>query len=188
MPAARLLASTIIGATLLAGCGSSGDPPELPTRAGPQRAELGWEERFPESGPAMVFRAHNFAVTPEGWEAEIEVENRTGVAWRVGGAARDVSSSFGVMLFASDSLDDVEQRSRAGELPGLRAARRFVPALPARLAPGATWRGKIGAPGSLAAGLYVRLVYGPFVAVREPPEGMQPGFSWITDHAHRLRS
>ena len=108
-------------------------------------------------------------------------------SWRVGGPASDVSSSFGVMLFASDSLDEVEQRSSEGDLTGLRAARRFVPPLPARLAPGATWRGTIGARGSLAAGLYVRLVFGPFVAVGEPPEGMQTGFSWITDRAHRLR-
>jgi hypothetical protein len=188
MPSTRFLASMLLGAALLSGCSPSAEPPDLPTRAGPQRAELGWEERFPDSGPSMVFRAHSFAVTSDGWEADIEVENRTGVPWRVGGPASDVSSSFGVMLFASDSLEEVEQRSSDGDLPGLRAAHRFVPPLPARLAPGATWRGTIGARGSLAAGLYVRLVFGPFVAVGEPPDGMQPGFSWITDRAHRLRS
>jgi hypothetical protein len=128
-----------------------------------------------------------FAVTVDGWEAEIEVENRTQVPWRVGGAAVDIASSFGVMLFPTGSLDEVEQRSQDDELPGLRAAQQFAPPLPARLAPGGRWRGTIGARGSLAAGLYVRLVYGPFVAIGDAPEGMQPGFSWITDHAHRLK-
>ena len=78
-------------------------------------------------------------------------------------------------------------RSADGDLPGLRAASTYTPALPARLVPGAHWRGTIAAPGSLAAGLYVRLVLGPFVAVGDPPDGMERGFSWITDHAHRLK-
>ena len=108
--------------------------------------------------------------------------------WREGGAAEDVTSQFGVMLFPSGSIDEVEERSQDGQLPGLRAARRFDPPLPARLAPGESWRGTIGARGPLAGSLYLRLVYGPFVAVGDPPEGMQPGFSWITDHAHRLKS
>ncbi len=188
MPTARLLLPMLLGAGLLSGCGSSDEPVPLPTRAAPQRVELGWEERFPEKGPALVFRAQTFEVTTDGWTAEIEVENRTTVPWRVGGAAEDVTSQFGVMLFPSGSIDEVEERSQDGQLPGLRAARRFDPPLPARLAPGESWRGTIGARGPLAGSLYLRLVYGPFVAVGDPPEGMQPGFSWITDHAHRLKS
>ena len=85
-------------------------------------------------------------------------------------------------------LAEVERRSRDGDLPGLREAQQYEPRLPSRLAPGASWRGTIAARGSLAAGLYVRLVLGPFVADGDPPEGLQPGFSWITDHAYRLRA
>ena len=188
MPPVRLLVVSMLSAGLLSGCTSSDEPPApLPSRAAPQRAELGWEERFPEEGQALVFRAHTLEVTADGWSANIEVENRTTVPWRVGGPARDVPSSFGVMLFPSSELEEVEQRSEEGELPGVRAAQRFEPRLPTRLAPGASWRGTIAARGSLAAGLYLRLVYGPFVAVGEPPEGLQPGFSWITDHAYRLK-
>ena len=183
------LAGLAIVVVTAAGCGGGEAPPQLPTEAAPpQRAELGWEERLPETGAALLFRVHRFAVTPDGWEAEVEVENRTEIPWRLPAAVEAVPTSFGVMLFTSDELDEVEERSRDGDLPGLRAAERYEPGLPARLAPGADWRGTIAARGSLAAGLYVRLVLGPFVAVGDPPEGMQAGFSWITDHAHRLRS
>ena len=187
MPTARILVAALLGAVLLAGCSSDETTSPVPTKASRQQAELGWEERFPEDGPSLVFRAHRFAVTGQGWEADVEVENRTSIPWRVGGPASGIATTFGVMLFPTDDLGEVEQRSAEGDLPGLRAARRFDPALPARLAPGATWRGTIGAQGSLAAGLYVRLVYGPFVAVGDPPEGMEAGLSWITDHAHRLK-
>ena len=179
--------AVVVAACLLAGCGSSEEPATLPTRAPPQQAELGWEEQLPETGDALVFRAHRLEVTESGWQADVEVENRTKIAWRLGGPGTGIARSFGVMLFPTDELEDLERRSRDGELPGLRAARRFSPALPVRLAPGARWRGTIAAPGPLAAGLYLRIVYGPFVAVGDPPEGMQPGFSWITDHAHRLK-
>lgn len=188
MVSARRLAAAVVLASLVSGCGSSEQPAPLPTRAPPQQAELGWEERLPKNGPALVFRAHRVEVTASGWEADVEVENNTGVTWRVGGPRSEISTSFGVMLFPTGELEELEQRSRDGELPGLRAARRYSPPPPSRLAPGTKWRGTISAPGALAAGLYLRLVYGPFVAVGEPPEGMQAGFSWITDHAHRLKA
>ena len=79
----------LLGAGLLSGCGSSDEPPcrcrhELRRSA----SQLGWEERFPEKGPALVFRAQTFEVTTDGWTAEIEVENRTTVPWRLGGPRR----------------------------------------------------------------------------------------------------
>jgi len=85
-------------------------------------------------------------------------------------------------------MGELEQRNQNAELPGLRAARRFVPELPARLGPGASWRGTISAPGTLASGRWVRVVFGPLVAVGDPPDDMQRDFVWITDHAHRLRA
>jgi hypothetical protein len=181
------LAAALLAACLLGGCDSSEEPAPLPTRAPPQQAQLGWEEQLPETGDALVLKAHRLEVTDSGWEADVEVENRTKIAWRLGGPGTGIARSFGVMLFATNELEDLEQLSRDGERPGLRAARRFSPAPPPRLAPGARWRGTIAAPGPLAAGLYLRIVYGPFVAVGDPPEGMQPGFSWITDHALRLK-
>jgi hypothetical protein len=174
-------------AAVTAGCGGGDAPTTLPTEAAPpQEAELGWEEQLPETGPALEFIVHRFAVTEDGWDADVEVVNRTGIPWRLPGADDAVPTSFGVMLFPTDDQSELEQRSRDADLPGLRAAERYDPALPARIEPGTGWRGTIGAHGSLAAGLYVRLVLGPFVAVGDPPDGMQSGFSWITDHAYRL--
>jgi hypothetical protein len=185
MPRARSAFLALAAAALLAGC-DSGSAPKLPAGpAPPQRATLGWEERFPSHGPALVFGADTFEITPSGWSAEVELENRSGVLWKI---VDTPVPSFGVMLFTSEQVGEVEERSRNDDLPGLRAARQFAPPLPATLAPGASWHGTISAPGSLAAGLFVRLVYGQLVAVGDPPKTMPTQFSWITDHAYELRS
>ena len=109
----------------------------------------------------------------------MEVENQTDIPWRLPGPSRPSRPRSASCCSATDDLDEVERRSADGDLPG-SAAITSTPALPARLAPGARWRGMIAPPGSLAAGLYVRFVLGPFVAVGDPPEGMERGFSWIT--------
>lgn len=175
-------------ALLVSACGSSESSVQQATAAPPQRAELDWEERYPEAGPGLVFRVRAFAVTEEGWEADLEIENRTAIPWGVGDDPVAVGQSFGIMLFATGDLEEVEQRSREGDLPGLRPARAFAPTLPTRLEPGGRWRGTASAPGSLAAGRHVRVVFGPLAAVGEPPDGMASQLQWITDHAHRLHA
>jgi hypothetical protein len=178
-----------LGAVLLAaGCGSDGTTPVIPPPAPPQAAELAWVERSPETGPALVFRVRRFAVTETGWTSDVEIENGTDIAWSLGENPVAVEQSFGIMLFATGEMGELEQRNQNAELPGLRAARRFVPELPARLRPGESWRGTISAPGSLASGRWVRVVFGPLVAVGDPPADMPNQFVWITDHAYRLRS
>jgi hypothetical protein len=185
-PVAVLVA---FGALLLvSGCGSSGTAPPPAVAAPPQAAELAWNERTPETGPGLVFRVHRFAVTDRGWEADVEVENRSEIPWVLGEDPVAVAQSFGIMLFATGELGEVEQRSGDADLPGLRPARTFVPELAPRLAPGASWRGRVSAPGKLAAGRYVRVAFGPLVAVGKPPNGVPARFVWITDHAYRLRS
>jgi hypothetical protein len=183
----RVLVVLAVAAGLAAGCTS--EQPTLPpsTAAPPQRAELGWEERAPAEGPGFVFRVHRFAVTEGGWEAEVEIENRTSIVWRTGDRLA-VEQSFGVMLFATGGLDEVERRMGEGELPGLRPVQKFAPALPERFVPGRTWRATVSAIGPLAAGRHVRIVFGPLIAEGDPPSGLDAGFVWITDHAYRLRS
>jgi hypothetical protein len=185
MPRLGLGLLLLAAAALVAGCGSNEAPPLPSGPAPPQKVALAWVERFPEQGPALVFSAHGFEVTSSGWTAELEVENDTPTTWRV---AQSPATAFGVMLFTSDEAEEVEQRSRDDDLPGLRPARTFDPALPARLPPGASWVGTMSAPGPLAAGLHVRLVFGRLVAVGTPPKGMPTEFSWITDHSYALRS
>jgi hypothetical protein len=178
---------TVAAAMLVAGCGSDDGAPPPASAAPPQRAELGWTERSPAEGPGLVFRTRWFAVTETGWEADVEIENRTAITWELGADRLAVGQSFGIMLFATGDLDEVEQRGRNSDLPGLRPAQTFVPALPARLAPHAAWHGVISARGTLASGRYVRVVFGPLVALGDPPDDMPSQFVWITDHAYRLR-
>jgi hypothetical protein len=185
-PVAVLVA---LGAVLLAaGCSSGGTAPDIPGPAPPQAVELAWAERSPATGPGLVFRVRRFAVTEDGWEADVEIENLTDVAWSLGADPVAVAQSFGIMLFATGDTDELEQRNQNGDLPGLRAARQFDPALPLRLEPESSWRGTISAPGTLAAGRWVRVVFGPLVAIGDPPDGMPRQFVWITDHTHRLRA
>jgi hypothetical protein len=185
-PVAVLVA---LGAVLLAaGCSSGGTPPVIPPPAPPQAAKLAWVERSPATGPGLVFHVRRFAVTETGWESDVEIENRTGIPWSLGENPVAVEQSFGIMLFATGTMDELERRNQSAELPGLRAAQRFVPELPARLRPGASWRGTISAPGTLASGRWVRVVFGPLFAVGDPPDGMGSQFVWITDHTHRLRA
>jgi hypothetical protein len=184
-PAALVALATVM---LAAGCGSSTTSAPPARAAPPQAAELDWKERSPETGPALHFRVFRFAVTTGGWEAKVEVENRTGIAWEMGENPVAVAQSFGIMLFATGDLEEVEQRSRDSDLPGLRPAQVFVPALPSRLKADQRWRGTVSARGKLAAGRYVRVVFGPLIALGDAPDGMPSRFVWITDHAYRLRS
>ena len=130
---------------------------------------------------------YRFAVTDGGWEADVEVENRTGIAWEMERTRLRSSSRSGSCSSPPATLDEVEQRSGNADLPGLRPAQVFVPPLPSRLAPEGRWRGTVSAHGTLASGRYVRVVFGPLIALGDAPDGMPSRFVWITDHAYRLR-
>ena len=184
----RCLAAAFAGLVVATASACTSDEKTLPpsTAAPRQSAELGWVERAPEDGTGFVFRVYRFAVTDGGWEADVEVENRTPIAWDTGDRLA-VEQSFGVMLFATGDLDEVDRKMRDRELPGLRPVQRFRPALPARFAPGRTWRSTISAVGTLAAGRHVRIVFGPLIAEGDPPRGLRTAFVWITDHAYLLR-
>ena len=187
----RLAALATLAAALAllgAGCGSSGGSGAVPAvvRAPPQQATLGWEETYPAEQPALVFGVRSFSVTSTGWAADISVENRSDVGWEVGDQRLEAGLQFGVMLFPDDDLQALEGRNRRGDLPGIRQATSYRPALPSVLRPGSTWRGTISAPGALAGGLWVRISFGPFVSVSAPPAGAASPVVWFTDHAYRL--
>jgi hypothetical protein len=185
---AAVLALIGLLALTAAGCGSYGTTATVPTlvRAPPQTARLSWKERYPAEKPALVFGVSSFTVTSQGWTADISVENTSDIAWEVGDPSHAAELAFGVLLFPNDDLGELERRNRSGDLPAIRAATSYRPALPNVLGPGTTWKGTISAPGALAGGLWVRLSFGPFVSVSTPPAGATSPVVWFTDHAHHL--
>ncbi len=156
--------------------------------AGPQTAALDWRETHGTSGEHLVFSVDSLRVTPQGWRANVAVENRSSVAYELGDPQTTLNRSFGVMLFSTGRIEELNELNEGNALPAIRPAVRFEPAPPAILEPDATWRGTISAPGSLAAGSWVRIVFGTLVAVGNPPEELGENVVWITDRAYRLRS
>jgi hypothetical protein len=173
---------------LSAGCGTTATALVPSVTAPPQRAELGWVERYPAKQPALVFGVRSFAVTQEGWSAAVSVQNVSSVSWEVGDPRFTLERAFGVLLFPNDDLEELERRNRDGTLPAIRSAHAYDPPLPRVLEPGATWLSTISAPGPLPGGLWVRLSLGTFTSVGDPPDGAQPQVLWFTDHAYQLRA
>ena len=170
---------------LLAGCSSGEVEPVKPVRAAePQRVELGWRESYPSTGERLVFEVETLQITKQGWSADIAVTNSTEIPFELGALPEPLA--FGLMLFATGNLDELERAAEGGRLPPPRLAARIEPAPPDELAPGQTWRATISAPGSLADKAFVRVSFGPFRARGEPPAGMEAIVRWITDRSFRL--
>lgn len=177
--------TVLLAVLVLAGCGGAEPQPVAPARAAePQRATLGWRESYPASGERLLFAVDELDVREDGWSVTVAVTNRTNAAFGLGDSAAELD--FGLMLFATGDLSELEDTARSGGLPPVRRATSAEPAPPDALAPGATWRTTLSARGSLADGSYLRVVFGPLTAAGEPPKGMEPVVFWITDRAHRL--
>jgi hypothetical protein len=175
-------------ALVLAGCGETPveGPRRAPVAAGPQQAELGWRESYPDaSGQRLVFEVESLEVTEDGWAARVAVSNETAIPWDPRPSV--TQQRYGVMLFATGDLGELEDAARSGGLPAARGAEEIEPAPPAVLAPGATWRARLAARGALPAGGHLRVVFGPLQAGAETPEGMDGTVVWITDRSYRLR-
>ena len=177
----------LLAVLLLTGCAAAAEPePVVPARAAePRHVQLDWRERYPSTGGERIrFTVDELDVRAGGWSVEIAVTNSTGSSFEL--AVNQAELSFGLMLFRTGSLADLEEASRENRLPAPRLAATMKPAPPDVLNPGATWRSTLSGPGSLADGSYVRVVFGPFRAIGEPPEGMEPVVVWITDRSHKL--
>lgn len=177
----------LLASLFIAGCAGT-EPetgPTLPSRAAePQRAVLEWRERYPASGEGLVFEVGELIVRADSWSVTVAVTNRTKIAWEHD--AGRATHGYGVSLFATGLLSEVEEAAANQQLPSPRQARSIEPPPPDRLAPGATWRAKLSAPGSLADDSHLRVTFGPLYAVGDQPKGMEQVIFWITDHAHRL--
>ncbi len=176
---------SLLAALLLAGCADPEPTPIGPARAAePQHAQLGWRESYPASGERLVFAVETLTVRENGWSVTVSVTNKTRIPFRAG--REEVELQYGLMLFATGDLSELDDAARAGELPAVRRATKIEPALPAVLRPNQTWRATLSAPGSLADGSFVRVSFGPLRAEGDPPEEMEPVVVWITDRSHRL--
>jgi hypothetical protein len=170
---------------LLAGCGGASPEPFKSVRtAEAQRAELAWLESYPSSGQRLLFEVQTLEVTAKGWSAKIAVTNSTRIPFELGQHRAELQ--YGLTLFATGDLGELEDAARAGKLPAPRLAERLVPSPPDVLAPGDTWRATISAPGSLPDGAYVRVSFGPLRAKGDAPKGMEATVLWITDRSYRL--
>ncbi len=161
---------------------------EASVAARAQTASLNWRETHGAPGEQLVFSVRSLHVTSDGWRVRLAVENRSSVAYELGDPRTTLNRSFGVMLFSTGELDELDELNSSGKLPAVRPAVTYEPSLPAILEPDASWQGSISAPGALAAGSWVRVVFGTLVSVGNPPEELGENVVWITDRAYRLRS
>jgi hypothetical protein len=189
---------------VLTGCGSVATSLPPAHAASPQRAPLGWLESVGGEAGRIVFGVRTFEVTRDGWRADVTLANDTAVPFGVGNAALPGSRQFGLMLFSTGTHSELETRNAKASLPTIRLAEAFDPALPAVLQPHRTWTGTIGARGPLAAGTWVRIVFGalfpgqriesgrllpsnPVVPDSLRKANIGSDLIWITDHAHKLK-
>jgi len=179
--------TVLLAVVLLTGCGPAAETEQVaPARpAEPQHLRLGWLESYPSAGERRLrFAVDSLTVRADGWSAEIGITNRTGSSFELG--VDRARLTFGLMLFTTGGLDELERLNREGRLPTVRLAATIEPPPPDLLAPGATWRATLSAPGSLADGSWVRVTFGPLRAVGDPPEGLDPVVIWITDRSTKL--
>jgi hypothetical protein len=176
----------LLAVSLLLGCTAAPESKPLPLAhaAEPRHAELGWRESYPDAGERLRFDVDTLDVRPDGWSVQVAVSNDTHSSFELG--ADPAQFSFGLMLFATGELAELEEANRTGRLPPVRLAETMEPAPPEVLSPGATWRATLSGRGSLADGSFVRVSFGPLRAVGEPPDGMQPVIYWITDRSYGL--
>jgi hypothetical protein len=183
----RRTVSLLVLAIVLAGCGtveSTGEPLPPARPAEPQHAELSWREYHPAAtGERLVFEVRELDVTDTGWSVGVGLENRTPFAFEIDTGPGDYG--FGLLLFRTGDLKEVEDANREGRLPALRRATRIEPEPPRILRPGGTWRGTLSAPGSLGDGSWLRVVFGTLRGSGDVPEEFLR-VVWFTDRAHRL--
>ncbi len=166
--------TVLLAVLLLTGCGTAAETEQIPPAraAEPQHAELDWRESHPSTGERLHFAVDELTVRRGRLVGGDRRHERDAHLVRARGQPGRLS--FGLMLFATGELEELEKANREGRMPApSRLADTMKPEPPDVLAPGATWRATLSGRGSLADGSWVRVAFGPLRAVGEPPPGMR---------------
>jgi hypothetical protein len=180
------LAGFVFSSTAIGPSGNGDAPVEQRVAAGPQVEELSWRETLGPAGQQLLFEVERFQVLDHGWKAWVRVTNNTSIAYDVGDPQATIDRDFGLMLFETGDIGELEERNAQGTLPAIRSAKTYEPELPLLLEPNGTWSGVISAPGSLVAGSWVRVVFGTLVAIGSTNDVLEEHVVWITDSAYPL--
>jgi len=173
---ARKFFLTSLALLAAAGCGTE----QSSHWAQEQTTALDWHESRGPPGNRLIVDVRRFVVRSNGWAVFATVKNDSRATLVISRRHRRHGTECGILLLGSGT-----RRAAYNAGPGLFAS-RFMPSLPVRLQPGASWSGTFSGAGRLPAGDYVRIELGSFGAsgAIRPPFSMQ--FEYITDHAFRL--
>ena len=183
---APLLAAAALG---LAGCGTAGDGTTVPTTlaAPPQTAKLDWLEPFPATAPALVFGVASFAVTEHGWSADISIDNRSDVGWKI--VDRNDQTALTSACCCSRTTIRTSSSTRSTPSTSRRRGPRRATSRRSRSCSSRAPRGggRCRRPARSPAASGCRFVFGPFSSVGEAPKGLPTAaITWYTDHAYHL--
>jgi hypothetical protein len=151
----------------LAACGE-----RVPPTAHRQVAHIDWREAGDPHhllGGPIVFRVQMLALGPAGWSVKGSVTNRTTQPLRIVYAHEPAGhNAFGIVVGNP-------------QIAPVATATHFEPLVPTLLRPGERWSGTFSGPDGVARGVLVHVQFGQFATLHADR------FSWVTDHAYRVR-
>jgi hypothetical protein len=121
-----------------------------------------------------------------GWRVYASIANHTGAAVQVSRPHHQNQVQFGVGVFETNRLEEVERRVEAGAVHNNALAERVDPPLPHALQAGERWRGSFSGRGRFPRGRYVRIEFGRFTFPGTVPRGHVARFFCVTGDAPRL--
>jgi len=140
-----------------------------PPLAAAKTIELGWRED--DGVGVMRFGGSTLTLANGRWSVRASFTNRSVASLRI-------ERRFALAVFPSARL----------ATPSVRLdATSFRPTLPRRVLPGRTWSGSFSGTGAPRRGSFVRVLFGRFQATTSPLPDLPNGFSWLTEHYHRVR-
>jgi hypothetical protein len=176
-------AAAIAAAALAsAGCGST----DHVVWARPQTVRFHGSSDCGPKGRNIEIHVQRLVLHRDGWRVDASIVNRTGTAVQISRPHHANQVQFGVDVFETDSLAEVERRVAQRAMHDNALAERVVPPFGHVLEAGERWRGSFSGPGRFPAGRYVRIEFGRFIFPGTVPPGLDAHFYCVTDDAPRL--